>query len=91
MVVSARRCAGCGGPLPQTPVETRQITCSFCGIVNEVAHGAAPHPLVVNVDIGNVGKVASSVGRTITWIVLLSVAAMLIGIGVLPRSAASQG
>jgi len=82
MVVSARRCAGCGGPLPQTPVETRQITCSFCGIVNEVAHGAAPHPLVVNVDIGNVGKVASSVGRTITWIVLLSVAAMLIGIGV---------
>ena len=82
MVMSARRCAGCGGPLPQTPVETRQITCSFCGIVNDVAHGGAPQPLVVNVDIGNVGKVASSVGRTITWIVLLSVAAVLIGVGV---------
>ena len=82
MVMSARRCAGCGGPLPQTPVETRQITCSFCGIVNDLAPSAAPQPFVVNVDIGDVGKVASSVSRTITWIVLLSVAAVLIGVGV---------
>ncbi len=37
MSVQARRCEGCGSPLPEAPVNARTITCEFCGVVHDVS------------------------------------------------------
>jgi len=36
MTTTARRCAGCAGPLPELPEGESQLKCGFCGLVNEV-------------------------------------------------------
>lgn len=73
MSTSARRCAGCGGPLPQTPPSQRQIACPFCGIVNDLTHAPEPQQVTINVDVGDVGKVAASIGRKIKLAVIIGV------------------
>jgi hypothetical protein len=70
MATSARRCAGCGGPLPETAAGQRQVKCGFCGIVNDLAHGA---PAVVKVELGDLGKVAGSLGRKVRLAVFIGV------------------
>jgi hypothetical protein len=77
MAMSARRCAGCGGPLPQTPPETRQITCTFCGIVNDLAH-AGQQPVTINVDVGGAARAASKAGRIIVLVVFAGIAIALL-------------
>src|SRR5581483_9323993 len=43
MSVQARRCQGCGSPLPEAPANARTITCEFCGVVHDVsASGVRP-------------------------------------------------
>src|SRR5689334_14631351 len=37
MPVHARRCEGCGGPLPEAPANALTITCHFCGVVHDVS------------------------------------------------------
>jgi hypothetical protein len=37
MSVHARRCEGCGGPLPEAPATATTITCQFCGVVHEIS------------------------------------------------------
>jgi hypothetical protein len=51
MSVHARRCEGCGGPLPEAPPTATTITCQFCGVVHEIsitrpiAAPVAPRPV----------------------------------------------
>lgn len=86
MVTSARRCAGCGSPLPETPPGTRQLTCAFCGLVNDLKSGGhdaqTPPPVTITVDVGRAAHAAASAGRTIAWVVLLVVAVSLASVGV---------
>jgi hypothetical protein len=44
-----RRCGGCGGPLSEAADERGTITCSFCGMVNEVS-APAPQPIIITMD-----------------------------------------
>jgi hypothetical protein len=46
-----RRCGGCGGPLSEAVDDRGTITCSFCGMVNEVSP-PAPRPIIIQVDAG---------------------------------------
>ena len=82
MVTSARRCAGCGSPLPETADHARQITCAFCGLVNELANarGHAPQPVQINVDVAGATRAAASAGKTIA-LVVLAVVVLSVGSG----------
>src|SRR5262245_14107261 len=77
---TARRCAGCGSSLPETPEGTVQITCEFCGLVNDLTHAAGhrPQPPVITVDMRGATQAAAKAGKTIAWIIFITVA---IGIG----------
>jgi hypothetical protein len=78
METTARRCAGCGSPLPDTPDSTRQIKCAFCGLVNDFAHGApAARPPAITVDV----RGAAKAGRTIALLILGITLIVLIAIG----------
>lgn len=74
MSTSGRRCAGCGSPLPETPAETRQVICAFCGLVNDLLHAAAAPPVAIQVDLSGAGRAATGAVRTVAWIVFLSIA-----------------
>jgi hypothetical protein len=81
MATTARRCAGCGSSLPETLLGTAQITCAFCGLVNDLTHagGAAQQsPVRINVDVRGATQAAAKAGRTIAWVILLTV---VLGIG----------
>jgi hypothetical protein len=78
MAPTARRCAGCGGPLPDTAPGVTSITCQFCGIVNDLPADASK-PAVVHIDIG---KATAQVGRTVRWVGLAVVAMVGVGIAV---------
>ena len=77
MATSARRCAGCGGPLPETAPDQRQITCPFCGIVNDLAHPpAGVQPVSIKIDVGQ----AAAAGRKVALVVVVVVG--LVGISI---------
>jgi hypothetical protein len=83
MAPRARRCAGCGGPLPDSPAGAATVTCPFCGIVNDLPSRApAPQPIVVTLDVG---KAAAQLGRgaKIAVGIGLGVAGLVIAFGVL--------
>jgi hypothetical protein len=82
MGTSARRCAGCGGPLPETAPDQRQIRCAFCGIVNDITQAT---PRIIKVEIGDLAEVAGSVGRKIRLAVMIGVgvAAAIVVVGLL--------
>jgi hypothetical protein len=44
-----RRCGGCGGPLSEAADDRGTITCSFCGMVNEVS-APTPQPIIITMD-----------------------------------------
>jgi hypothetical protein len=44
MSVHARRCEGCGGPLPEAQANSPTITCEFCGVVHEISAPAYAQP-----------------------------------------------
>jgi hypothetical protein len=81
-MATARRCAGCGGPLPETPAAQRQVTCAFCGVVNDLTHAA---PQVIKVEVGDLGKIAGPLGRRIRLAIGIGVgiAAVVIGVSLL--------
>jgi len=82
MTTSARRCAGCGSSLPETSDDTSQITCSFCGLVNELGHGRpAARSTVISVDARGAVHAASAAGRTVAWIVFAVIAVTLGSVG----------
>lgn len=89
MTTSARRCAGCGGPLPTTPPQTRQLACPFCGIVNELAPPAQPvaPPVTIHLDVGQAAGHAARFGRTLLWIVLAIVVIVAGAVAIVVRSA----
>ena len=75
MATTARRCAGCGAPLPQTPEGTRQQACPFCGIVNDLAHAApAQTPVAIKIDVGEIVQSATHAGRKIARVLFVTVA-----------------
>lgn len=75
MTTSGRRCEGCGSPLPETPAGTRQITCAFCGLVNDLLHPTpSAQPVTIQVDLGNAGRSAGNAVRTLAWLVFAGIA-----------------
>jgi hypothetical protein len=73
MSVHARRCEGCGGPLPEAPANSPTITCDFCGVVHEITSSA---PIVV---AAGAGRVASRPqGKDAAFAVLVIVAAVIV-------------
>lgn len=52
MTTTARRCAGCAGPLPESEPDVRQIKCEFCGVVNELAPVAGHAPMTIQITTG---------------------------------------
>ena len=81
MSTSARRCAGCGGPLPETAPDQRQITCPFCGIVNDLAHApAGAQPVSIKIDVGQAGKMAAAAGRKLALAIAVIVGTVGISI-----------
>jgi hypothetical protein len=84
VATTARRCAACGGPLPEVPRGERQQTCPFCGIVNDLTH-AATQPLKIELNVDDVRKAALHVGRKVKLAMLLGVgiAALVVAIGIL--------
>lgn len=48
MTTTARRCAGCSGPLPELEDGSNEVKCGFCGLVNAVA--AAPAGFTIQID-----------------------------------------
>jgi hypothetical protein len=76
METTARRCAGCGSPLPHTNDTTRQIKCGFCGLVNDLAHAAGARPIMLKVDVAGMAKA----GRTIAWVVFAAIAIVAVSV-----------
>jgi hypothetical protein len=74
-----RRCGGCGGPLSDAADERGTITCSFCGMVNEVS-APAPQPIIINVDTGRRRIVRP--GGGVAFAISIGIIVMLAGIGV---------
>ena len=79
MATTARRCAGCGAPLPQTTEGTRQQSCPFCGIVNDLAH-AAPRqtPVELKIDVGDFVQGATHAGRKLAKGILVGIAVVAV-------------
>lgn len=75
--MKARRCQGCGAPLPASDDHHGTLTCTFCGMANEIASGR-PAATVVHVDLRQqsarafrairILTIAGVVG-TVAWIV----------------------
>jgi hypothetical protein len=71
------------GPLAEAVNERGTITCSFCGMVNEVS-SSAPQPIVIKLDAG---RHVARAGKSIAVVILVAVAFMLIGVGVITYQA----
>lgn len=50
MTTTARRCAGCAGPLPEVEPDLLQIKCEFCGVVNDLAPRRGQVPFTIQVE-----------------------------------------
>lgn len=53
MSTTARRCAGCAGPLPEVDPESLQIKCDFCGVVNDLAPPVGQVPFTIQIQAGH--------------------------------------
>ena len=78
MTPRARRCAGCGGPLPDTPPAVTSITCQFCGIVNDIPSDGSK-PVVVHVDVA---KAVAHAGRGLKILLAVILVSTAVGIAV---------
>jgi hypothetical protein len=77
MTTTARRCAGCGSPLPHTSDTARQIKCAFCGLVNDFEHaGGTPPPATIKIDVAGAAKA----GQKVAWIVLAAIAVVAVSV-----------
>jgi hypothetical protein len=75
MSIRARRCSACGGPLPEGGGHDTTITCSFCGMVNEVS--ADTPRIIVNL---NAGDTVRYVGSYVKLAIGLSIGLTIIGV-----------
>jgi hypothetical protein len=64
MSVHARRCEGCGGPLPEAPANSPTITCEFCGVVHEVSSSA---PIIVAAGADSIAPRPQVKGSIFPW------------------------
>lgn len=72
-----RRCGGCGGPLSEAADDRGTITCSFCGMVNEVS-APTPQPIVITVGTGagrQIARAGSAVAVVVGVVVIFIVIA----------------
>jgi hypothetical protein len=73
-----RRCGGCGGPLSEAANDRGTITCSFCGMVNEVS-APAPQPIIIKLDAGRRRVVRP--GGGVALAISIAVIVMVSGVG----------
>lgn len=79
MTTTARRCAGCAGPLPESEPGVLQIKCEFCGVVNELAK-AGPQPFTIQIQTGRPATVDKGT-RTLGLVFVLVAIVVTSGLG----------
>lgn len=73
--LTALLCKGCGAPLPETDDLQRQVTCRFCGVVNERTQAGVP---MTHVDVRvRRTRPAAGAGKATAAIVVAFVIAMV--------------
>lgn len=80
MAPRARRCAGCGGPLPVSPPDARIVTCEFCATVNDLPGADAGGRIVL--DLRGTGAPLSRAAKRAIRIGI-GLAALVVAFGIL--------
>lgn len=71
--LTALLCKGCGAPLPETDDLQLQVTCRFCGVVNERSQAGVPLShveIVVDASGPRARNASTAVGRVVAIVVL---------------------
>lgn len=77
--MKARRCQGCGAPLPASTDGQATLTCTFCGTTKDLATAPAP-ATVVHVDLS---RHASGIRRAVLAFVLVGAAIAVVWVGII--------
>lgn len=89
MTTTARRCAGCAGPLPEASPGITEIKCEFCGVVNELARPQGGRPVTIQIETRTVARNGGG-GRGCGLAVVLLVAVAIASIGVVTTFLTNQ-
>ncbi|MFN7915375.1 MAG: hypothetical protein U0Q55_08540 [Vicinamibacterales bacterium] len=87
MTTTARRCAGCAGPLPEVEPGTLQVKCDFCGVVNELAT-AGRQPFTIQIETGR--ATVDKGARTLGLMFVLVAIVLTAGLGMLAAYLANR-
>lgn len=93
MTTTARRCAGCAGPLPEVEPDIRQIKCDFCGVVNDLSPHVSQLPFTIQIQTGRRATASPRtrfIGFVFVLVAIVLVSAMGIFGGLLVNRTVSQ-